>query len=248
MAAAAPLAGDRRAVEAARARAQRDLVRRAAAVARLAHERGELDALDRAQRVDDAVRGRVVGAGDVEVVAREPRHREPSAARDLRAPERKAEQPLARERQRLEERREHVRRLHALLEQARREAVRARRRVGVLEAPRVGHEADVERERRALGERDARLVEQARDDLGRARGLGVDEVDVAEERVVVVVVDVDDAREAAGDLAGAVDALRRAAVERDQRALRPHRRARGAAMPSRPRNASSRGNGSSPSW
>ena len=76
MPAAAPLAGDRRAVEPAGARAQRDLARRAAAVARLAHERGQLDALDRPQRVDDAVRGRVVGAG---------RRRSPSRASEVTA-------------------------------------------------------------------------------------------------------------------------------------------------------------------
>ena len=98
--------------------------------------------------------------------------------------------------------------------------MRGRRGVRVLEAAGVGHEADVQRPRRALGQRNARLVEQARDDLGGAGCVGDDEVDGAEERVVVVVVDVDDARELPGDLAAAVDPLRRAAIERDQRAPR----------------------------
>jgi hypothetical protein len=98
--------------------------------------------------------------------------------------------------------------------------VRPWRGVDVGEAAGVGHEADVECERRPLGERNARLVEQPGHDLGRARGLRIDEVDVAEERVVVMVIDIDDAREAARGLARAIDPQRGAAIERYQRPLR----------------------------
>ncbi len=92
-----------------------------------------------------------------------------------------------------------------------------------------------------------RLVQQAATISAVQEALGVDQVDVAEERVVVVVVDVDDARELPRDLAAAVDAPRRAAVERDQRALR--RIGGHAALDALERQeANSRGNGSSPSW
>ncbi len=85
--------------------------------------------------------------------------------------------------------------------------------------PGVGDEPDVQRLRDVGTDRDAGLAQQALDDLGRAGRLGVDEVECAEPRVVVVMVDVDDAqRPFEHGLVGS-DAPRAAAVERPQLAL-----------------------------
>ena len=212
-------ARDRRAVEPAGPRAQRDLARRPAAVARLAHDRREHDALDRhaARR-----RRRPTAASSAPVRSKSSRASQVTASRPPAATcARASARPSSRWRASGSDSKSAANTRAGStpsVKQPRSQQVRARRRVRVLEAARIRHEAHVERERGALGERDARLVEQPGHDLGRARGAGVDEVDRAEERVVVVVVDVDDAREPPGDLAGAVDAQRRAAVERDQRA------------------------------
>src|SRR3954447_10969664 len=75
MAAAATGAGDGRDVNLAVDRAQRDLLARRAVgrdVVDLAGQRGDLRALDRAQVVDDALGVAVLGAGDLEVLARQP--------------------------------------------------------------------------------------------------------------------------------------------------------------------------------
>ena len=65
-----------------------------------------------------------------------------------------------------------------------------RRRVRVLEAPRVGDDGDVERFGDVGRQRHAEWAEDVAQQLAGRRGLRVDEVDVAEARVVVVMVDV----------------------------------------------------------
>jgi hypothetical protein len=97
--------------------------------------------------------------------------------------------------------------------------VRARAGVLVHELARVGDEPDVER----LGDRLRRAHAQARhqvpDHLGGAGRLRHDVVDRAEQRVVVVVVDVEDVRALALERVGRV-AVDVAAVEEHDRALR----------------------------
>ncbi len=111
----------------------------------------------------------------------------------------------------------HVR---AGLDELRGEAQGLRRRVRVLEAPRVGDERDVERFRDVRGQLHAELAQQVADDLPGRRRVRDDEVDRAEARVVVVVVDVDDERRAVQHLGiGPEPALVRA-VEREQDARR----------------------------
>ena len=77
------------------------------------------------------------------------------------------------------------------LDQLGREPERLRGRVGVLEAAGIGDERDVER----LGELRRQLDPEGGDDVAKhfsgRRRLGVDEVEVAEARIVVVVVDVE---------------------------------------------------------
>ena len=103
-------------------------------------------------------------------------------------------------------------------DQVRRHQMRARPGVLVHELAGVGDDGDIE----GLGDLPRRVhaerVHQIPDDLGRARGVGDHHVDVAEARVVVVVVEVEDARAVAlDDLDGvAVDV---AAVEEDHDAL-----------------------------
>ena len=75
-----------------------------------------------------------------------------------------------------------------------------RRRVGVLEAPRVSDERDVERLRDLRRELDAKLAKNVTQDLPGRRGVGNDQVDLREARVVVVVVDVDGQRYASEDV------------------------------------------------
>ena len=73
----------------------------------------------------------------------------------------------------------------------RRELECLRRRIRVLEAPRVGDETDVERERDLGRKRDVEPAQHVAHDLGRRRRVRHDQVHLAEARVVVVVVDVD---------------------------------------------------------
>ena len=105
------------------------------------------------------------------------------------------------------------------LDELRCEPKRFRRRVRVLEASGVGDEGDVER----LGDRrrqlDSQLAEDVAQYLSRRRGRGVDEVDVAEARVVVMVVDVECQRHAPEDVRVGDPALVRA-VECDKHTLR----------------------------
>ena len=66
--------------------------------------------------------------------------------------------------------------------------------VRVLEPSRVGDERDVERLRQLRRELDAQLGEHVPQHLARRGRVGDDEIDAAEARVVVVVVDVKDER------------------------------------------------------
>ena len=92
--------------------------------------------------------------------------------------------------------------------------------VGVLvhELAGVGDQADVERRGHLRRDRGAEQDGEVVDDLGRAGGVDVDQVDVAEAGVVVVVVDVDDVVAALGEEVDrhAVDV---AAVEEDDGAV-----------------------------
>ncbi len=67
----------------------------------------------------------------------------------------------------------------------------AGRGVAVHEPAGVGHETDVERLGQAVVGRDAEIVAELPDHLGRARRVGIDPVDVAEAGVVVMMVDVE---------------------------------------------------------
>ncbi len=69
--------------------------------------------------------------------------------------------------------------------------VGVRRRVLVHELAGVGDQADVERRSHLRRDRHLQQPRQVEDDLGRAGGLDLDQVEVAEAGVVVVVVDVD---------------------------------------------------------
>ncbi len=158
----------------------------------------------------------LVGAGLVDVGARHVGEGEPAAEPQLDAPERAGEQLQLRCLHRLEDVLEDLLRPHADLDQLRGRPERAGVGVGVLEAPRVGHEADVERRRDRRRQRHVQPGQQLAHHHRRARRAVVDEVDVAEARVVVVVVEVD---HEVGALAHAVrrrDAGGRAAVDGEQ--------------------------------
>ena len=107
----------------------------------------------------------------------------------------------------------------ARLDQLRREPERLRRRVRVLEAPGVGDERDVERLRDLRGQLDVELREEVAQDLARRGGVADDEVEIAEARVVVVVVDVDRQRRLLEQRRVRRHALLVGAVERDQHPL-----------------------------
>ena len=96
---------------------------------------------------------------------------------------------------------------------------RLRRRVRVLEAAGVGHEADVKRLGDLRRQVDVELAQDVADHLGRRRRVGNDEVDVAEARVVVVVVDVDHEPRAADRLRSFGDPALVRAVDCEQDAI-----------------------------
>ena len=105
------------------------------------------------------------------------------------------------------------------LDELGREPKRLRRRVGVLEATRVRYERDVKGLCKRGCQLDVELGEHVPQHLTRRRRVGDDEVDVAEPRVVVVVVDVEDEGRARESLRIA-DPLRLCAVDREEHALR----------------------------
>ena len=89
-------------------------------------------------------------------------------------------------------------------------------RVRVLEPARVGDERDVEGLGDVGRQLDAELGQEVADDLAGRRRVRDDEVDRAEARVVVVVVDVDDERRAVEHLRIRPEPALVGAVEREQ--------------------------------
>ena len=154
---------------------------------------GDGGPLDRAQVVDDALRVALVGPRGPVVLEREVGHGEQPAvvALDVREPARQQLELALRDA--LVE--AAVDRVHVdpALDQLGRHLVGARAGVLVHEAPGVGHHADVQRLGDLLRHLDVEALGQVPHHLGRARGVRVDVVDGAEARVVVMVVDVEDA-------------------------------------------------------
>ena len=219
MPSAARLARDRAHVDLVDRRAQRDLPRRAAVAGRLADERRDERALDRAEHVDDPLGVRLGRADRLEVVAQEVRDDDLAALEHLRALERAREQLQLRELDVLVHALEDAVHVGARLDEIGREPERLRRRVRVLEAARVGDERDVERLGDLRRQRDAELAEHVREHLARRGRVRDDEVDVAEARVVVVVVDVDRERRGVDDARLGADPARARAVDGDEHAL-----------------------------
>ena len=184
----------------------------------LAHQAGDEGSLDLAHVVDDALRVALVGAGAREVVDRQVGDGQRAAVEALHGAQRTREELDAAERQALVQALVDHLRLDAGRDQLRGHHVRGGCGVLEHELARVGDQRDVERLRERLGDLDVQLAGQGVDDLGGARGVPLDQVHVAEARVVVVVVDVHDAH------AGAAQELDRhavdvAAVEEDDQAL-----------------------------
>ena len=196
----------------------RRLIRRAGPIAAwwLADQRGHVGSLDGAQVVDDALRVGLRGADLGEVVAEQVRDHEPSALVDLGPLERAGEQLHLRELHALVDVLEDLVHVGARLHELCGEAQGLGGRVRVLEPARVGDERDVQGLRDVRRQLDAELGQEVADDLAGRRRVRDDEVDRAEARVVVVVVDVDDERRAVQDLwIGPEPALVRA-IEREQ--------------------------------
>ncbi len=221
--AAALGARDGRHVDVVVGRAQRDFVLALALAAReLAHEHGDLRALERAQLVDDALRVALLGVRAIEVLRAQRRDRELPVVEALQLREREREQRELAQRHALIEPAVDAGHVDARLDQLGGHEVRTRPRVLVHEAAGVGDQPDVQ----GLGDRrrgaHVEPVHQVPHDLRRARGVGHDVVERAEARVVVVMVDVQQVRAVAQHACGvAVDV---AAVEEHHRALRDVRR------------------------
>ena len=157
----------------------------------------------------------------------------PPALVDLGPLERAGEQLQLRELHALVDVLEDLVHVGAGLDELGRQAQRLRRRVRVLEPPRVGDERDVDRLRDLGRQLDAELGQEVADDLAGRRGIRDDEVDRAEPRVVVVVVDVDDERRAVQHLRIRPEAALVRAVEREQHAIPCVLRNRAAQVPER---------------
>jgi hypothetical protein len=142
--------------------------------------------------VDDPLGVRLERAGLVEVAALEARDREHAGVVAAHARERALEQVQPAFRQVLVQAPVDLVRLDPGPDQLGRHQMRVRRRVLVHEAAGVGDEPDVERLRHLRRDLRAQLLRDPPHDLGRARGLRIDQVDGPEAGVVVVVVDVDD--------------------------------------------------------
>src|SRR5665213_4375455 len=146
--ASAPLlARDRGDVDLIVARAQRNAARRPLVARRLANQRDHLRAFDRAQRVDDPLGVRLLGADVAEVVLQEVRDHEAPAFEQLRALECAREQLQLRELHGLIDVLEYSVHVGARFDELSSKPQRLRRRVRVLEASSVGDETDVERGR-----------------------------------------------------------------------------------------------------
>ena len=190
----------------------------------------ELGPFDGAQVVDDPLGVRLGSAGLHEIGAQEVRDDDPPSLEHLGTVERAGEQLQLRELDGLVDLLEDGMDVGSRLDELRREPQRLRRRVRVLEPSRVGDERDVERLRQLRRELDAQLGEDVAQHLARRGRVGDDEVDVAEARVVVVVVDVEDERgERENGLVA--DPVLLGAVDREQDTLRRvGRRVRGRAL------------------
>ena len=174
--------------------------------------------------VDDPLGVALVGVRVREVLTGQMGQRQRAVVEALYRRERTREQLHPAEGQPLVEPAMDLLRLDAGVDQLARHPVSGRRRVLEHELPGVGDEPDVERLGELLADRHLQLLSQLVDDLGRAGGVGHDQVDVAEAGVVVVVVDVHDPHP------GALQELDRHAVhvpavqEHDQALLEVRRR------------------------
>ena len=195
VASAGGLAGDLRDVDQP-ARPQRDPVRGDRPVGErdlLADEAGDLDALDRAEVVDQPLGGGLVALDERKILAAHVRDEQAPAVVGHGVLDHPPEQQQLAELDRLEHALEDLVDVGAGLDQPRGEPERVGARRAVLEPAGVGDEADVERLGDLRRDLDAEAVEDPRQDLGGRRRVAVDDVHVAEAAVVVVVVDVDDA-------------------------------------------------------
>src|SRR3954451_2944458 len=186
--------GDHRDVELVDARAERAFVRRRPLAQLLPDQHCQLGAFDGAQVVDDSLGVRLGSAGVRKIPADEVRDDDSPAFEHLGAVKSAREQLQLRELDGLVHLLKDGVDVRACLDELRRESERFRRRVRVLEPSGVGDERDVQRLRELGRELDPQLGEHVAQHLARGGGVGDDEVDVAEARVVVVVVDVEDER------------------------------------------------------
>src|SRR5215475_7714586 len=219
MAPSTPLPGDRRNIDLVVRGPERNTSGRARRLRRLADHRGHLRAVHLTNAVDDPLRVLLPHAEVLEVGPEEVGDDQPAALVD-RSPLRGAPYELqVRQRHTFVDLLRGVPGIHARTQQASREVVRLRSRVRVPEAPRVGHQRDVDRLGDLPGQLDAELVEDPRGDLPGRRGPVEDEVDRPEARVVVVVIDVDRKRHLVQQLCGSAHASRICAVQSQQDAL-----------------------------
>ena len=151
--------------------------------------------------------------------AQQVRDDETAALVQLRALERAGEQLQLRELHRLVDVLEDTLHVGARRDELGRQLERLRRRVRVLEPPRVRDEPDVERLRDLGRQRDVELTQDVAHDLGRRRRAVVDQHDVAETVVVVMVVDVDHQLGALDAGLGLADAALVGTVDGDEHAL-----------------------------
>ena len=166
-------------------------LRRSVLARRFADEHRHVGTLDGAQEVDDPL-GVGLGRADLgEIRAKEIRNDDAPAFEDLRPLERAREQLELRELDRLVDPLEDAVDICARLDELGRKAQGLRRRVRVLEPPGVRDERDVERLGDVRRQFDVELAEHVAQHLARRGCVGDDEIDLAEARVVVVVVDVD---------------------------------------------------------
>ena len=140
-------------------------------------------------------------------------------SRTLRAFERACEELQLRELDVLVDALEDAVHVGTRLDEIRRETQRLRRRVRVLEPARVGHERDVQGLGDVGRERDAQLADHVCEHLAGRRCVRDDEVQVAEARVVVVVVDVDREPRGVDDARLRAHAARARAVDGDEDTL-----------------------------
>ena len=168
--------------------------------------------------VDDTFGRRLVGSGIREVLADELRDDDAAARERSRSFERPCQQLELRKRRRFVDLDEDLAGIRSRLDEVGGETESLRGRVRILESARVRDERRVER----LGDRRRELQAEQLEDVGehlsRGRRVGHDQVDVAEARVVVVVVDVDGQRRR-GEQRRLGDAALLGAIECDENAF-----------------------------